>query len=718
MLSSPTRQLDTPVYRTSSADTGRYSQRDQGHRGQVHHELAPDPSHRHSSYHRDSDQDHGRRSSSSRHRVSGQGDGHQDSRSTSGHESSHQDQASGHRKRIHHSKDSTSKRGHRSRRSSSRSPHSRERSKRSHQGRSPGPSKESRSSRQEGRGAKDDPPSKRHRDSSPSSRPYTSTPSRRRGPTPSRARSRSRSPRGRTPDSWRYHSPLEDAYNYYRQSWDYYNYYRDSSYYQTQSPPYGWEGLPCGQSRTSHTLARPPSPDPDLARQFDEAETDLFPSRNQDRARSDPPPPTAGTSPAPEAPLPDDPATQGVPLPTKGGEPDSDPSSPALQTMPGSGSDSESESEGAQDSCRDFIEPLERWADIVNYAERLFGEQHNFEPSPAKKRPRVTDDTGLLQTPEADPTRRLPLYPTIVEALENLRSELLDPRPQGSKDAAPMLPGKYPVPERMVPTLREDLPPRGRSHFIFPSRKDQGMANLLPPGKPSLKDPSLTVNDQDLIRMEEDQRVLISLLSMSMWSSKVMAKLVRHRQEEEEEGEQDPLMDQLTTLISSQRATFLSMVDRLVVDLATTTLRRRDGFLTQFDKSLPQSQVLQLRHASFLSDRLFDGQTREAADLLQQLKEKSAVGDGLKAMAEATRKQTAALTKAPTSAPGARKSLFAKKPEKQRGRQPFRAASAPSGAGKPKPATGRPGSSGARPPKRPRSGARSSTKPGSKPRTH
>ena len=81
-----------------------------------------------------------------------------------------------------------------------------------------------------------------------------------------------------------------------------------------------------------------------------------------------------------------------------------------------------------------------------------------------------------------------------------------------------MLPCKYPVLKRIVFTLREDMPPRQRGNFVFPFQKDNGMANLLLPGRSALQDPSVFLHVEDHRKMEQDQRTHLSLLSMAMWS--------------------------------------------------------------------------------------------------------------------------------------------------------------------------------------------------------
>ena len=141
-------------------------------------------------------------------------------------------------------------------------------------------------------------------------------------------------------------------------------------------------------------------------------------------------------------------------------------------------------------------------------------------------------------------------------------------------------------------------------------------------------------------------------------------------------------MTQLSTLITSLRSNCTPLVDQLVVNLSNVVLRRRDAILSQVDKNLPDDVLLDLRHASFLSDRLFEGKISEASQSLVVHREKSAVGEGLRAVAEATQKQTAALSKPSSSTPSsARRSLFSRKSHSgTRHKQPFQGRSSSSSA--------------------------------------
>ena len=187
-------------------------------------------------------------------------------------------------------------------------------------------------------------------------------------------------------------------------------------------------------------------------------------------------------------------------------------------------------------------------------------------------------------------------------------------------------------------------------------------------------------------KSEEDSRSLLSTLSLVMWVQKLATRLVQERQDQEaEEEEQDPLMAQLIKLLSVQTSFHMAMVDRVAVGLTTNTLRRRDAVLSQCDGSIPQDQILELRLADVTTDKLFAGKARDVGDTLQEIREKRVVGDSLKAVADATRKQTAALTRAaaPSSTQGPRRSLFAQRPKSsakssnKKGKQSFRPSSAP-----------------------------------------
>jgi hypothetical protein len=234
------------------------------------------------------------------------------------------------------------------------------------------------------------------------------------------------------------------------------------------------------------------------------------------------------------------------------------------------------------------------------------------------------------------------MYPSITTTFEFLEKELREPTAKGAKDARPLGPGKFPVPEKAHPIVRDCLPPRGMSHFMYTSRRDSALTELLPVHKKDFRNKSPEREAAAKTR-EETIRLQVANLSLAMWTSRTMAEILQQRKKEEEEeakadGEDeetavDPMVRQLLSLLRPQRHLIAHVAHLTAVDLTRSILTRRDSILDQVDRLLPPDELSRLRTApSLLSDRLFDGQASESVKLLEVRREREALPQGIKAL--------------------------------------------------------------------------------------
>ena len=152
--------------------------------------------------------------------------------------------------------------------------------------------------------------------------------------------------------------------------------------------------------------------------------------------------------------------------------------------------------------------PLSTWQDIVS-AIKLRFEGEMLPPYPRKPTCRVMDDSGFHQE-EEDPVFCLPLFPLLLESFGFLQEDLRNPPKQGSSDTAHLPQGSYPQTEPLDREDKASLPPLGNSSFMFTTRPDSGLSNLLPPGKPGFPPNNFSLSEAQHLAQEKDLRTAIT----------------------------------------------------------------------------------------------------------------------------------------------------------------------------------------------------------------
>jgi hypothetical protein len=277
----------------------------------------------------------------------------------------------------------------------------------------------------------------------------------------------------------------------------------------------------------------------------------------------------------------------------------------------------------SRDGSQPKDESLRAWDDLVS----VIGSNYNIgERSPLRSSRRVVDP---LDEPSEPTTRsRLPLFQSVVSALEFTQKEVASSVPSKGKYPCPMAKGKFPKMDK----FRKAHPPSGRPTFLKSSPLDSAFSKMGKAGNPLKEVNKIFLPSEAVKTLEEHQRVALSALSSSLWSLAAAEKLLSSicPTAPTNSGLQDA-----ADLVAASRRWLSTSTDRLVVSLSSTMLMRRDKILELVDPLLPTQRIEQLRAAPFTATTLFGDQAVPALAELTQAREANRPTAAIKEMARA-----------------------------------------------------------------------------------
>ena len=286
------------------------------------------------------------------------------------------------------------------------------------------------------------------------------------------------------------------------------------------------------------------------------------------------------------------------------------------------------------------------WSDLVQIIEGLYPDEVG-QRTPVRRSHRVIDDSSVTDG-QLTARQRLPLYPAVSAALDFTSKEVALSTSSKVKAAGPLPIGRYP----QVDSKREALPPSLLPEFNSPALRDSALEAMAPGGK-SVSPPTVKLSEESLKLLERDQKVALSSLSYAMWSAKSAASLLAKGVQQAHGNVSAASLVDVADLLSASRRWLLTVADRLVVDLSTILLLRRDGYLAGIDKLMPEPQLAAMRSAPFSGSSLFSDRAGVAAEELSKARQEAHPTQAIQAMSRVAKQLVSAKTGVSSAPKGA-----------------------------------------------------------------
>ena len=224
-------------------------------------------------------------------------------------------------------------------------------------------------------------------------------------------------------------------------------------------------------------------------------------------------------------------------------------------------------------------------------------ETHPEIPSPQKPKSFLRTSGGPTETPFE--SHKLPLFPTIVSALQACEDSILEPTNKSGTQQDPLGVGSYLKTQRQFSHKFMDI--EGDNKLAQPLRRNTAWPKDILQVDPN-KTKVASVSEVDLKQQEADTRELLSAWSALRWSFSAANIFLDDPSLSAEE-----LREKLKTLSRLQESLAPLMEDRITTSLTNTILRRRDIILSSYQaKFLHDENLMDIRGSPLLGSELLE----------------------------------------------------------------------------------------------------------------